>query len=84
MQTRDLPHTDLVTRLSVEEIRELDVSAALRLLGEITNLNHDVTQSLIDSNEEMQMAKLKVDSCKNTLRLLKANASILQTIVRGA
>lgn len=73
-----------VSRLTSEEINTLDVAASLRLLGEYTNIAHDLNTLTNQANEDMLMARIRLDQCKNTLRVLKQNMTVLQTICRSA
>lgn len=73
-----------IKTLTTEEINTLQCDAALRLLMEHSNLLVDINNELMVSNRSMLEAKIKVDECKNNIRIIKQNMMAFQTIARAA
>lgn len=73
-----------IKSLTTEEIQSLQYDAAARLLLEHSNLMITIVRELQIANKARLEAQIKVEECKNNLRVLKQNMTAFQTICRTA
>lgn len=73
-----------IKSLTSDEIQSLQYDAAARLLLEHSNLLIILNDQLQEANRERLQAQIKVDQCKNSMRVIKQNMTAFQTICRSA
>ena len=73
-----------IKSLTSDEIQSLQCDAAARLLLEHSNLLITLNDELQVANRERLQAQIKVDQCKNSMRVIKQNMTAFQTICRSA
>ena len=70
-----------ITSLSHEEVEQLQVDQALRIMGLIDRALTELNKEMYQANAEYYEAKRKLDDLKNTKSLLVERARNLKAIV---
>jgi len=73
-----------ITSLSHEEVEQLQVDQALRIMGLIDRALTELNKEMYQANAEYYEAKRKLDDLKNTKSLLVERARNLKSIVMSA
>ena len=73
-----------ITALTSEEIQELQVDKAMRIMGMIDSALAELNKEMYMANAEYYEAKRKLDDLKNTKSLLVERARNLKAFVNSA
>jgi len=72
-----------IKKLSSEEIQELNVHAAQRLMLENTNMLIDLEKELFDASRELGEARIKVEQLKSYKSSIVETNRALKSVVQG-
>ena len=72
-----------IKKLTSEEIQELDISAAQRILGHNTGLLADIGNALFTASQDLGEARIKVEQLKHYKDIITEQNRALKSMVSG-
>jgi len=72
-----------INKLTPQEIQELNVHAAQRILAENSNLLADIGNSLFIASRELGEARIKVEQLKNYKEIITEQNRALKSVISG-